>query len=178
MAIHAACDLVPFRPRDYSPWAKDSQGYPMQLASAYRATLWIPLVPAVPVVLLAALAGDRLGPIGPIAGNAALAYVGGSVWIGVPYLIFAALAIGWSWEASIKQLRIALNIAPLLFTTLLVGVWALLAVTLDGPMDWRWFRDVTWQVVLYVLVYGYVCVGLAHAALRVLRRRGYLEAAA
>ena len=150
----------------------------MQLASAYRATLLIPIVPAVPVMLLGALAGDRLGPIGHLAGNAALAYVGGSVWIGLPYLIFAALAIGWSWEASIRELRIALNIAPLLFTALLVGVWALLALALDGPMDRHWFLDVTWKVVLYVLVYGYVCVGLAHASLRVLRRRGYLEAAA
>ena len=138
-------------------------------------------MPAIPVALLAVVLGERLdhfGPLVDIVGIAALAYAGGSFWIGLPYLAIAALAIGWSHEASIKQLRVALNSAPLLFTAFLVGNWARLAGALAGPTDWRLFVERAGPWALYVLLYGYVCVGIAHAALAVLRRRGYLEPAA
>ena len=152
----------------------------MQTVAAYRATLWLPLVLALPAGVLLVLAGDRLqlgGPVGEVIAYGGDLTVVGPALVGVPYIMFAMCASAWSRGASIHQLRWALSAAPVIFVVFLALVWMVARFAMSGSFDASAFGTTALRLYGFVLVYGYVCVAVSHAIMRVLRARGHLESA-
>ena len=150
----------------------------MRLSSAYRLTLGIPVVLAAALGTLAAALGDRLenlGTFGAWLGDAAMWAAAAAGPFAVPYFIFVTLAWTWGHNATPRALRLALNLAPLLFLVLVTVSWALVAIAMG---DWGGMPAFLGSVATFVLVGGYLCVGLAHLSVAALRWRGIIEPAA
>jgi hypothetical protein len=151
----------------------------MELSSAYRATLAIPVIAAAMLAALGASLGDRLeslGRLGALLGDASLAAVGASFWIGVPYVLYCLAAVAWSHGRNAAVLRRALNLAPILFAVwlFLFGGGVLIAI---GGLSFEQFARSFARVAGPLLLYGYVCVAIAHAVIALLRSRGLIETA-
>lgn len=133
----------------------------MSVGTYYRWTLALPLaVPALLSPLM--LVGDDLpDPLRTLLGLLFYSVIIG----GVPYVLFAAGFLGWMRGKSDREVRVAILVAPLLYTAVLF-ICLTLFFALD---DLSRAYEALGALTAFACLFGYGYVGLAELGRAVLR---------
>ena len=137
----------------------------MSIYTAYRISIWLPILIPGALVIWAAAFGVRL-PAGPLVGEL-LAY--SLFYGGLPYTALAIWATWWVGGRSEADIRRLMFRAPVLMAAWFGVLALLLGVAVGSP---RLFVVVAVLGSLIILPLGYAYVGLAVLLRRVLGTRG------
>ena len=141
----------------------------MSNASFLRWSVWVPLVAPLVGWYLAALVPTEL----TVAIGTSL--IGGLIYAGLPYLLFASAIVLWARGRSLHELRRCAWFAPVLFAPLAgLGFVAFLVITF-GALTATGAFEAWAQASSIALIIGYLYCGVILGLVAVLTRMGWLS---